>query len=1042
METANIPFLGIETQVEPTQSPDGLCATIKNLVPYGAMKESPLWKPIESGNNKAKGYPMSILQDLASADDSTVLSAYWHERKYKEQGATKTDTSRWLLLIKDADAVTYKMFATKVDTGVHRIDGAALCEFTAANWQSDFKFKWQKINAQDVALLVYNNTESHLFLIIGDNVYNGHVLQRHNNWIVSTGIDTYTAADFPNGGYPGYLPLADKYFAVMLVWRLETTGTYIKHTPPKIIKIDKDAANTYWPELVKDANTYIDSSTYTDRLLLNNEKSDEIKGPYLALTIGYGSRDDAFQTGNYFVIGLVESLEKNENNLFMGKVEEDKISTFPILNIDPLSHHITTGRRIGNYRNNLLLGDIMTNFHLPAAEWWFTERLTDPTLVNVLLADNYNDVYGTWTRLNHTRVLQADSVLIGDVYAPSGPYTSATTFTPVNITIDIVVEIEYNLLSNSNILGTVDLTGTGIVDSTGNVLDFIGTNPGDKTTLRITIPNADISTTAAVTITINLSNSGNGTKLEIYSVRALQTEINIATEYDLAEVTIPTEQGEFKRYQKVKFYDDGTDILLPETLSYPDRRASQLKLWRSVTPDTGAIQIDVVAAARTFTRLSGSFLSDGFLVGGTITTTGFTNGGNNTTKVIESVTALVITVTSATGLVDETGGGNEEIVSPTHWCNYYAKNLQPHPTLNLAYNTETERASALSDVTGANTTTAEPFAYTGQDTINRRPEVIRSSNLNELDLPLERTYSVKSPVVGFIDNTQETGDGQFAQFPLVILAERGIHGAESTSEIFISRIETITDDYGVHSENAFAVYKNTLWFASQVGLHILQGNNVVDIFYPLREYASQADFMSALLDAEVFIGVHEKTQEVLFTDGTTYLLVWNTEFNKWYEGTVTLGANTTGRLINVNGSAHFMRVDGGNNAGTFTNDFMATWRDGSSVVTITLTTNEISMNIYTVMKRIQRAILIGRIKSDGSGSGLSISLQGKKTVNSGWTTLVSYAFTSTTDLTNLFMRSNYGSFQVYRLVITGPMSSGTYLQSLQMQYEMRGNLLG
>ena len=75
------------------------------------------------------------------------------------------------------------------------------------------------------------------------------------------------------------------------------------------------------------------------------------------------------------------------------------------------------------------------------------------------------------------------------------------------------------------------------------------------------------------------------------------------------------------------------------------------------------IQIDVVATAGTFTRLSGSFITDGFIAGMGIAMTGFANGGNNVTKIIASVTALVITVTNVSGLVNETGSGDEDIAS-------------------------------------------------------------------------------------------------------------------------------------------------------------------------------------------------------------------------------------------------------------------------------------------------------------------------------------------------------------------------------------------
>lgn len=85
------------------------------------------------------------------------------------------------------------------------------------------------------------------------------------------------------------------------------------------------------------------------------------------------------------------------------------------------------------------------------------------------------------------------------------------------------------------------------------------------------------------------------------------------------------------------------------------------------TVTAATVQIDVVAAARTFTRASGSFVVDGFAVGQWIDASGFTtsSGANNGVYRIESVTATVITVQEGFGneanLVDETGGGDERI---------------------------------------------------------------------------------------------------------------------------------------------------------------------------------------------------------------------------------------------------------------------------------------------------------------------------------------------------------------------------------------------
>lgn len=77
--------------------------------------------------------------------------------------------------------------------------------------------------------------------------------------------------------------------------------------------------------------------------------------------------------------------------------------------------------------------------------------------------------------------------------------------------------------------------------------------------------------------------------------------------------------------------------------------------------DSGTITCTVAASAGTFTRSAGDFEADGFRIGQSFTSTGFTNGGNNTTKTISTVATTVITVSDNTGLVDETGDGDERI---------------------------------------------------------------------------------------------------------------------------------------------------------------------------------------------------------------------------------------------------------------------------------------------------------------------------------------------------------------------------------------------
>jgi hypothetical protein len=96
-------------------------------------------------------------------------------------------------------------------------------------------------------------------------------------------------------------------------------------------------------------------------------------------------------------------------------------------------------------------------------------------------------------------------------------------------------------------------------------------------------------------------------------------------------------------------------------------RDTDLSVSTVINEFTGAglATIAVDSANRTFTRsdAGGNFTTDGFVAGMTIRMTGFTDVGNNTTKLIESVTDTVITATLAAGLVTENGSGDERIWS-------------------------------------------------------------------------------------------------------------------------------------------------------------------------------------------------------------------------------------------------------------------------------------------------------------------------------------------------------------------------------------------
>lgn len=83
------------------------------------------------------------------------------------------------------------------------------------------------------------------------------------------------------------------------------------------------------------------------------------------------------------------------------------------------------------------------------------------------------------------------------------------------------------------------------------------------------------------------------------------------------------------------------------------------QLLDSVAATTGTTSI--AATASTFTRAAGSFVTDGFEVGMEVLAAGFT-GGNNGYKIVTSVAAGTLGVTSSVAMATEAAGGNESVV--------------------------------------------------------------------------------------------------------------------------------------------------------------------------------------------------------------------------------------------------------------------------------------------------------------------------------------------------------------------------------------------
>jgi len=167
------------------------------------------------------------------------------------------------------------------------------------------------------------------------------------------------------------------------------------------------------------------------------------------------------------------------------------------------------------------------------------------------------------------------------------------------------------------------------------------------------------------------------------------------------------------------------------------------RLLARVKCDSGSTTIDVVASAGTYTRSSGSFLTDGFLPGMLVQFTGYSNSGNNALKTISTVTATVITVTSTSGLVDESGTGDERALTVLLWMQLLT-GVQPTDNQQITGSA----SGATADVNVSVTARSLTGVFLGQST--------GSAIIGGYGVGFNPLYLTKDDKIFDLTNTQQT----------------------------------------------------------------------------------------------------------------------------------------------------------------------------------------------------------------------------------------------------------------------------------------------
>lgn len=189
--------------------------------------------------------------------------------------------------------------------------------------------------------------------------------------------------------------------------------------------------------------------------------------------------------------------------------------------------------------------------------------------------------------------------------------------------------------------------------------------------------------------------------------------------------------------------------------------------------DTRSTALSV--ATLQFTRAAGSFITDGFRQGMTIVSTGFTNAGNNTTKIISSLTATAITVTDTTGLVNEVAGVDERIRAGHIWMQLLTGVA---PTDNQTITGGTSSATCLMNVTITERTLSQPAvgASTGSAIIGSYGLGIELNDLSSSDKLTDLSNTLRVPP----NNVTFTVSGLISGEDRVLVAPLGYEFAYDT----------------------------------------------------------------------------------------------------------------------------------------------------------------------------------------------------------------------------------------------------------------------
>jgi hypothetical protein len=612
-----IPILGMNNQLMNDQSLDGLCDSIINLKPKGAV-ESPYWAPFEKINSLKNSLNFEFTYEFGM---SSITDAFWQVRnQVGEFSENPTGSLKRLLVLCQNESRKCIDIIDPVDWSIVKTQSLPL--------EGVYNMICTRIDQTTIIAILRNQKPFILYYLL-DDTFTPQGWPEMPDITYTTKVLTFTEEQVLAGLTAGVQRKAtDQYFLVRWAFKLFDLN-YVRHSEFFVVKVDAGPTTEY-------VTVEFTHNGYTESLLESEPLwKSIIRGVAVFCSLPKDTKKAALNDGLLFETGLFPWIDKLPEDKWPTEVDPNilEIDTNPVqwaaefnLGTDNFTHHRFSARVVDTYNSRLLLGGSSVDFALPRIKTNASSTsLPGGPYTNFFDFDN-----GAW--FNTAEYFFND----GTPTDPNSEFDYDTTYLEQNAyfnpksgrefkTVEIVdsnpgsqlvdppggpgqlPRAEYSAsIVDGKLFFTLDLRETTFNDGVNS-----GQIDGDPfMKVRITI--GDIGEAADETIEIILTPSGNTVPYFAFS------EVDIILDAEAPEsglgvyhiITIKTDSGTFKRIHKSILGPEDVAVLLPEKIWYPDRRAINYQL---IIDNDGTIELalDKQMIPHPFSNYAYVFLSPG-----------------------------------------------------------------------------------------------------------------------------------------------------------------------------------------------------------------------------------------------------------------------------------------------------------------------------------------------------------------------------------------------------------------------------------------------